>query len=68
MFNFSTPVDDRADDHFYYATVEVSEGDDLVILKTEDGESEVETRMTVQEALAMITSLTEAITVALSNN
>lgn len=63
----SIPVDDRTDEHFYYAAVTVKKGNDLIILDTEDADNSIETRMTIQEATALIEALQEAIRTAFVN-
>lgn len=59
-----TPVDDGT----YAVRVKVYTGDDLIELTASDGVlTPVEARMTIRETLALIASLTEAITVAINN-
>lgn len=60
-----TPVDDDT----YVVRVKVDTGDTLIELTASDGVlTPVEARMTIGETLALIASLTEAITVAYVND
>lgn len=60
-----TPVTDQNGN---IVTVNVDEGDDIIDLHAEDGASEVDVRITVNEALALIASLTVAISEAVRNS
>lgn len=61
-----TPVNDITENTHNVITVSVEDGDDLIDMHTEGGEAATDLRMTIQEALALIASLTSAIGTAIT--
>jgi hypothetical protein len=62
-----TPIDDASDYSTNVVEVGVEDGDNILDLHASDADKTVELRINVAEALALISSLSAAIAVALAN-